>query len=160
MMTELEHPSLSTQDERIMAGLSHLSIIVPMAGLIAPIVVWVTSKDKSEYVAFQALQAMAYQISLILLYMIGWACYGFSFFGMFLTIPFAPPEGSTEAPSPLFFVSMFFPFIIMGLIFLLFITLGIYGIIGGIMSFQGKPFRYIVIGKMVEKFRDNTKDDA
>ena len=159
-MSEQDHPSLTTQDERIMAGLSHISIIIPMAGLVAPIVIWVTQKDKSEYVAFQSLQALAYQISLILLYMIGWACYGVSFFGMFLTIPFMPPEGSTEAPSPFFFVFMFLPFIIMGLIFLVFIALGFYGVIGGVLCFKGQPFRYSVIGKMVERFRDNKENKS
>ena len=159
-MTALEHPSLTTQDERIMAGLSHISIVIPMAGLVAPIVIWVTQKDKSDYIAFQSLQALAYQISLILMYIIGWACYALSFFGMFLAIPFAPAEGSAEAAATIFVVATIFPFIIFGLIFLVFIALGIYGLIGGVMTLQGKPFRYLIIGKMVEKFRDNSKENA
>ena len=159
-MTEQYHPSLTTQDERVMAGLAHISIILPMMGLLAPIFIWVTQKDKSEYVAFQSLQALAYQFSLFLLYLIGWGCYAFSFFGMFLAIPFAPPEGSTEMPSPLFFVSAFLPFIVFGLVFLVFIALGIYGVIGGVMCFKGQPFRYMVIGKMVEKFKDNAEENS
>ena len=159
-MSEQYHPSLTTQDERIMAGLSHLSIIIPMVGLLAPITIWVTQREKSEYVAFQSLQALAYQIALIFIYMVGWACYAVSFFGMFLTIPFMPLEGSTEMPSPFFFVSAFLPFIVIGLVFLLFAALAIYGIIGGVMSFKGQPFRYMVVGRMVERFTDNNKENS
>ena len=52
-----------SQDERIMAALSHATALLPFMGVIAPIVIWVTQKDKSQYVAFQALQAMAYQLN-------------------------------------------------------------------------------------------------
>ena len=36
-----------TQDERVMAALSHLSVFIPLFGVIAPIVIWVTQKEKS-----------------------------------------------------------------------------------------------------------------
>jgi uncharacterized Tic20 family protein len=54
-----------TQDERVMAALSHASALLPMMVIIAPIIIWVTQKEKSQYVAFQSLQAIAYQLSMI-----------------------------------------------------------------------------------------------
>jgi uncharacterized Tic20 family protein len=57
-----------TQDDRIMAALSHITVILPFFGVVAPIIIWVTQKEKSQYVAFQALQALAYQLSLIVFY--------------------------------------------------------------------------------------------
>ncbi len=50
------------QEERIMAALSHGSVVLFGAGVIAAIVLWVTQKEKSAYVAFQALQATVYQM--------------------------------------------------------------------------------------------------
>ena len=151
-MTEEKSPQMSPQDERVMAGISHISALIPMMGLFAPIIIWVTQKDKSEYVAFQSLQALAYQLSMILAYFIGWGCYMFSFFGIFTAIPFMPPEGSTSPGSPLVMIPMILPFIVMGGIFLCGFLLIVYGIIGAVQTFQGKPFRYLLIGKWVERY--------
>ena len=138
-----------TQDERVMAALSHISALLPMMGVIAPIVIWVTQKEKSKYVAFQALQALAYQLTMILAWFVGMGCYMFSFFGTFFTIPFS---GSSQSPSPLFALGFIIPFLVFGAIFIGGFIFVIYGIVGAVMAFQGKPFRYVLIGNRVERF--------
>jgi uncharacterized Tic20 family protein len=156
-MTEIEHASLTTQDERVMAGLAHLSALIPMMGMIAPIVIWVTQKENSKYVAFQSLQALAYQITMVIASFIGWACYGISFFGIFFTIPFAATPGSTEQVSPLAIVPALFPFLTFGLIFFSgFILIG-YAIYGGVRAFMGKPFRYLLVGNWVDRYLNPQK---
>ncbi len=71
-----------TQDERIMAALAHIALIIPYAGLVVPAIVWITQKDKSRWIRFQALQALAYQVALMLLWFVGIACYVASAFSM------------------------------------------------------------------------------
>jgi hypothetical protein len=44
------------QDEHIMAALAHGSILLPMTGVIVPIVIWITQREKSRYVASQFFQ--------------------------------------------------------------------------------------------------------
>ena len=139
------------QDERVMAALSHISALLPMMGIIAPIVIWVTQKEKSKYVAFQALQALAYQLSMFLAYFIGMGCYMFSFFGTFFTIPFSD---SSQSASPLIALGFIIPFLVFGAIFIGGFIFIIYGIVGAVMAFQGKPFRYIIIGNRVERFME------
>jgi uncharacterized Tic20 family protein len=141
-----------TQDERVMAALSHASALLPMMGVIAPIVIWVTQKEKSKYVAFQSLQALAYQLSMILAYFVGMGCYMFSFFGTFFSIPFSSSSGSSESANPLFMLMFAIPFLVMGVVFIGGFLFVIYGVIGAVMTFQGKPFRYMFIGKRVEHF--------
>jgi uncharacterized Tic20 family protein len=63
-----------------MAALAHIAAIVPFMGVIAPIIIWATQKDKSEYVAFQSLQAVAYQLVMILAWFVGMGCYMLSSF--------------------------------------------------------------------------------
>ena len=138
-----------TQDERVMAALSHISALLPMVGVIAPIVIWITQKDKSKYVAFQALQALAYQLIMILAWFIGMGCYMLSFFGTFFTIPFSD---SSQSASPLFALGFIIPLLVFGAIFIGGFFFIIYGIVGAVMAFQGKPFRYIIIGNRVERF--------
>ncbi len=143
------------QDERVMAALSHVSALLPMMGVIAPIVIWVSQKEKSKYVAFQALQALAYQLSMILAYFIGMGCYMLSFFGTFLTIPFAD---SAQSENPLFVLGFLIPMLVFGLIFIGGFFFVIYGVIGAVMAFQGKPFRYAIIGNRVERFMQPKQD--
>lgn len=146
-----------TQDERVMAALSHASALLPMMGVIAPIIIWVTQKEKSRYVAFQSLQALAFQLSMIAAWFVGMGCYMLSFFGTFITIPFASPSGDQSA-NPLLGLAFIVPFLVFGAIFIGGFLFVIYGIIGAIMTFQGKPFRYVFIGNRVERFMQPTQD--
>jgi len=56
-MEDKAEPSLHTQDERIMAAMAHATIIFSAVGLIGPLIIWGTQREKSEFLAFQALQA-------------------------------------------------------------------------------------------------------
>lgn len=142
--------SIPSQNDKIMAALAHISAILPFMGVIAPIVIWATQKDKSEYVAFQALQAVAYQLVMILAWFIGMGCYMFSFFGTFVFIPFA--EGSGNEVSPFFMLGFLLPFITMGALFIGSGIFVLYGLIGAIQVFQGKDFRYLIIGNRLAKY--------
>ena len=144
-----------TQDERVMAALSHISALLPMMGIIAPIVIWVTQKEKSKYVAFQSLQALAYQLGMILAWFVGMGCYMLSFFGTFFTLPFSDPSPSA---SPLFALGFIIPFLVFGIIFIGGFFFVLYGVVGAVMVFQGKLFRYAIIGKRVERFMQPKQD--
>jgi hypothetical protein len=96
-MTQDIRPSAGpNQEEKVMAALAHIAILLPLMGLVAPIVIWATQKDKSAYVNFQALQAVAYQVSLILVWFLGMGCYICSFFGTVFLIPAGPPWPTVE----------------------------------------------------------------
>ena len=143
-----EQNSVSSQNDKIMAALAHISAIIPFMGVVAPIVIWATQKDKTEYVAFQALQAVAYQLLMISTWFVGMGCYMPSSISMFLGIPLAGSNGGRVDPSiaPLFAVGFMFPFIILGAIFVGGALFIIYGIIAAVQVFQGKDFRYRIIG--------------
>ncbi|MBN2501274.1 MAG: DUF4870 domain-containing protein [Anaerolineales bacterium] len=152
-MTENPASSAPIQNDKIMAALAHVSAILPFMGVIAPIVIWITQKDKSEFVAFQALQAIAYQLLMIFAWFVGMGCYMFSFFSIFLTIPFAGSSGEVDPTvAPFFLTGFFIPFIIFGAIFIGGAIFIIYGIVGAIMTFQGRNFHYIVIGKQLARY--------
>ncbi len=140
-----------TQDERVMAGLSHISALLPLMGVIAPIVIWVTQKDKSRFVAFQSLQALAYQLVMILAWFVGMGCYMASFFSTFFFITFMSSD-SAGPGNLLFGLGFLTPFLVFGLIFLGGFLFIIYGIVGAVLAFQGRDFRYFILGRQVERF--------
>jgi uncharacterized Tic20 family protein len=152
-MTENSVASVPAQNDKIMAALAHVSALLPLMGVIAPIVIWATQKDKSDFVAFQALQAIVYQLLMILAWFVGMGCYMLSFFSMFLTIPFSGSSGDVNPTvAPFVIVGFFVPFIILGAIFIGGAIFVLYGVFGAIMTFQGKNFHYIVIGKQLARY--------
>ncbi len=150
----MENPSppslLSPQDERIIAALAHISVLLPLIGVIAPIVIWVTQKERSRFVAFQALQAIAYQLLLVLIWFGGMACY----MGSFVLTIFGGVILSARITGP--GVAFFLPFVLLFGILLLMLVFVIYGIVAAVLTFQGKDFRYALIGQWVERYTQRT----
>jgi len=147
----------ATQDERILAALAHASVILPFWGLIGAIVIWVTQREKSRFVSFQALQGVAYQLVLVLGGLLGFACYMCSFLGVFLLMPvgFLATEGTTEPGTIGGLVAMLatsFPFCILGLFMLVGLAFVLYGLYGAVRVLQGHDFRYVVIGPWLERY--------
>jgi len=71
---------MSAQDERTWSMLAHLSILLSLitgiGGPLAALVIWLVYKDKSQRVAFHALQSFWYQIVWIVILAVGWTITG------------------------------------------------------------------------------------
>jgi uncharacterized Tic20 family protein len=71
---------MSAQDERTWSMLAHLSILLSLitgiGGPLAALVIWLVYKDKSQRVAFHALQSFWYQIAWIVILAVGWTITG------------------------------------------------------------------------------------
>lgn len=71
---------MATQEERTWSVLSHLSIFLNLVtgflGPVAALIVWLVYRDRSRMVAFQALQAMWYQVAWFVILGAGWALTG------------------------------------------------------------------------------------
>ena len=75
------HPaSMSAQEEKSWAVLAHLSLFLNLftgfLGPVAALVIWLVYKDRSQKVAFHALQSMWYQVAWLVLLGAGWAFTG------------------------------------------------------------------------------------
>ena len=72
---------MSVQDERTWSMLAHLSILVSIitgiGGPIAAFVIWLVYKEKSQRVAFHALQSLWYQVVWIAILTLGWTITAF-----------------------------------------------------------------------------------
>ncbi len=149
-MTDTPAPS---QDERVMAALAHGTSILFFLGLISPIIIWITQKDKSEYLRFQALQAIALQAAMILGWFLGMACYMcsiFSFVG--LTIPTSGYEQTNPAVPGIFGLGFLLPMLVMFAIFGFQGIFSIYGLAGAVQTLRGRSFEYLVIGPRVRRY--------
>lgn len=133
---------LST-DLKLMALISHLSILIPNIGIMAPVIIWATSRKRSNFVRFHALQSIFFQLIFFILMMF------FIIVGIIMmlsAILWTALHASTE-PGMLFFLSMFFMF----MYFPLWIIFGVYAVVASVKSYRGKIFKYAIIGKIIER---------
>jgi len=144
--------NLPQQDERIMAALAHISAFLPMMGLIAPVLIWLLQKDKSPFVRFQALQAIAYQIAMLVAYFLGMGCYMVFFFLTFFTLPFAGSEGLSGVGGIVALVLFLLPVAVMGLMFLGGLAFISYAVVAAVATIRGRHFRYAILGAKIERF--------
>ena len=72
--------SMSAQEEKSWSVLAHLSLFLNLftgfLGPVAALVIWLVYKDRSQKVAFHALQSMWYQVAWLVLLGAGWAFTG------------------------------------------------------------------------------------
>ena len=139
------------QGERHMAALAHGSIILGVltsgvGGIFAAMIIWLTQREKSTYVAYQALQALVYQTTTLLLTFLG-----FCLWGVFFTITIVPPMAANpglyqNAPPSSIWVGMF----MLICPFALWLVTLLYGIWGAVRCYSGADFQYMVIGKLLE----------
>src|SRR3954469_4343674 len=71
---------ISTQEERTWSVLSHLSMFLNLLtgflGPVAALIIWLVYRDRSQKVAFHALEAMWYQIGWLVILAVGWTVTG------------------------------------------------------------------------------------
>ncbi len=127
--------ALSTSDERMWAMLAHLSILLNLVsgflGVIAALLIYLDYRNRSKYVAYQAMQAFVFQL-------IWW------FGGGLLT-------GFIWAVTGILSIAIVGLFLIplACLVSLIPLAALVYGIVGAVDCNSGKDFRYWLIGDWV-----------
>ena len=120
---------MSAQDERTWSVLSHLSVLLSLVtgigGPIAALVIWLVYKDRSQRVAFHALQSLWYQVAWAVILFVGWSI---TFILMFVLIGFLLV--------PVMAIASLVPFV--------------HQCYAAYKVYQGVDYRYPVIADMVE----------
>jgi uncharacterized Tic20 family protein len=137
-----------TSDERMMAALAHFF------GILGALIIWAIQKDKSRFVRFQATQALAFDLIVMLFMFIVFFCvFGVMFLGMFGTILAGLNNtAQSENFSWLMVLPMIFPFLMVTCIFPFSIALFVARIVAAISVLNGNDFRYPFLGTSVEQF--------
>ena len=135
------------QDERIMTAIAHGSIIAGGFGIVAAAIIWLTQRERSGYVRFQALQATAYQFVGMLATILAWTCWG-CLYALSLIPLVRDPQAFEDAPPPIFWISLIsviLPIAFMALWWLC-------GLYAGLRTLQGHEFQYVWIGSIVRRY--------
>ena len=136
-----DYPSrpMAPGDERTWGLLAHLSVLLNLftgfAGPIASFVIYLVYKDRSRFVAYQALQSTIFQLL--------WWFGGGVLIGLIWVV--------VGVLSMLLVGILLIPFALVATLFLALLPLGslVYGVVGGIQVSQGQDFKYWLIGDWV-----------
>ncbi len=137
-----------TSDERVMAALSHFF------GLIAALIIWATQKDKSRFLRFQSLQAMAFDAVLMIVFLVMTVCLmGVTFIGVLAAVYSAAQfTGSPDSFFPLGLGSMLLPLAMYFFIMPVSLAALLVRTIAAVSVASGHDFRYPLIAGRVEAF--------
>ena len=120
---------MSAQDERTWSMIAHLSVLLSLVtgigGSIAALVIWLVYKDRSQRVAFHALQSLWYQVAWAVILFVGWSI---TFILMFVLVGFLLV--------PVMAIASLVPFV--------------HQCYAAYKVYQGVDYRYPVIADMVE----------
>lgn len=139
-----------TEDERVLAALSHASIvanIVNLVGMIATAVIWTMQRDRSRYVRAHALQALVYQGTVLVVGMLLILAWGLCLVLSLLPVMLRPDLYDMTNPPRSFWLAL------LGLVLPIGfgIVCTIYGLYGAYRVYHGRPFRYPLVGRLVRR---------
>lgn len=133
-----------TSDEKTMATLAHILQVV--AWWIAPLIIFLTKRD-SKFVSFHALQALLWQLVLLVVWMVGFCGWFVLMFATIFSTAMKPIHDQTP-PVAFFVVFPLFWLFLMG-IWMLNLVLAI---VYGIKASRGEWAGYPVIGRWARNF--------
>jgi uncharacterized Tic20 family protein len=140
------------------AGVCHATAILQLWGMIMPIIVWFSQKDRSARLKFQSMQAFVYQVIVMAAYIISYI----GFFAVYIAmIAILAASGfvsdpSQTAVSPVFEII----FIVIMALFMLFwlawmILYPAYLIMAAVATvrtLRGHDFKYPLLGRLINKW--------
>jgi uncharacterized Tic20 family protein len=147
----MSEQAIVTQNERGLAGLAHGSILLGaftggVGGILAALVIWLSQKEKSAYVARQSLQALAYQAVTFLITMAVWCCWGLVWMVSIMAPLASNPHAYEDTPPATLWIGL----VLMIIPLAVWVLIVLYGLYGAARCFGGHDFKYAIIGNWVE----------
>jgi uncharacterized membrane protein len=147
-------PITVTQDEGLLAGIALLF------GWLAALIVWVTQKDKSRFVRFQAVQAIVFDLLVVIITILVAGLVTMIIIGVLLLgisdLAVLGSQGNPSAETVRTVVAWMtaIPFLIACIFGPISLVILAARIIAAVQTFQRKNFRYPWLGALVERSMD------
>ena len=137
--------SNAAREERNLSALAHTLAILPPLGVILGLGAYVRHKDDNHELAFQGVQAAAYQVLISISLVAIWMLWGWAYATIFIPTFTAVDPVVSAPPAPVFsFASLSVPV----LVWLMF---GVAGILAGQRINRGIHYRYPILGAWLEQ---------
>lgn len=165
---EITETEMEAWEDNWVGGVCHSTAILQLWGMIIPLIVWFSQKDRSIKLRFQAMQAMLYQLIAMIIYMASMAAYMGSFFLMFAGMAILgfdnPSPPSNENMPPLLGITLFIFLAVIAIVILVMMVGGpIYILVAGIASIltvRGRDFHYPILGNLIAKRMNAPQEES
>ncbi len=140
----IDYPPVdTTSEERMLGALSHVF------GFVVALVIYLTQKDKSRFLRFQALQAVAFDVVVFVAFLVSIGCLvAFLAIGGAVGVAGADQEG---ALSGLFLsLTIIIPIAANCVVFALVLAVLVLRVVAAVNVYQGKNFHHRWLGDRVE----------
>lgn len=134
-------------ENRLLAALAHGSVVAQGIGILVGILVYLTQQEKSRYVAYQGLQAAVYQLVNLIISIGMWVIWGVIYGVSMIPLIKQAETNPDAAPPAIFWISMML--MVIPLVYM--VLVGLYGLWGAVRTWQGKDFKYLILGNWLEK---------
>ena len=134
-------------ENRLLAALAHGSVVAQGIGILVGILVYLTQREKSRYVAYQGLQAAVYQLINLIIVIGLWLAWGILYGLSMIPLIMQAEKNPDAAPPAIFWISMLL--MVIPLVYM--VLVGMYGLWGAVQTWQGKDFKYLLLGNWLEK---------
>jgi uncharacterized Tic20 family protein len=143
------------------ASMSHAIVILTIWGMFLPLAVWLTERDRSTRLRFQALQALLYQAAQAALFVVSYAVYTFALIALAAATLWLSASGSDAMQLlPVMLVAFLILLVFALLIALLLPLFQIFGQWAALRIAQGRDYRYPVLGRWLERRLANSRAEG
>lgn len=146
------------QDDRLIAALCHASVLASIFGLFVPLSVWLSQRERSPLLRFQALQALVYNLAGLFVLFLFYACWIgniFSIFPLSLLGTLISNLSDSNGSGVLILLFMLLPFgvafLMMGAAWIGGPLYIIYSLYGAVRVLNGHNFHYLLVGRWVAR---------
>jgi len=144
---------IEEHEDRWITAMGHISVIIMLWGILAPLTAWILQGKRSLFLKFQSIQTIVYQAGATLLYFGAMFIY---MFGFFIFIALTGFGGNMNLNSSVGIVGLVILIASMLIAILVVLILPLFHILGqwaGYRVLKGDNFRYPLVGKLVEKWQ-------
>ncbi|MGZ9226524.1 MAG: DUF4870 domain-containing protein [Anaerolineales bacterium] len=137
---------------RWVAAMGHVSILILLWGMLAPLAVWMLQGKQSLFLKFQSIQTLVYQAFTTVIYLIGGFLYLFGFLWLIIGMG---GSGELHPNSWMGIVSIIVFGVCLLISFVLILSVPLLHILGqwaGYRVLKGDDYRYPLVGRLVEKW--------
>jgi len=141
---------------RWVAAMGHISVLIMIWGMLAPLTAWILYGKRSLFLKFQSIQTLVYQALVTILYFAGTFLY---IGGLFAVLVSTGTLGLSESGSSVGIVGIVIFGTMLacgGVIILVIPLLHILGQWAGYRVLKGDDYRYPVVGRLVHKWISKT----
>jgi uncharacterized Tic20 family protein len=147
------------REDRWVVAMGHISVIIAVWGMLAPLTAWMLQGKRSFFLKFQSVQTLIYQIFVTLLFLGAGAIYVFGFFLLVVITGFGE-NAALNSSTGMGGLVVLFGSMLTGTVIVLIVPLfHIMGQWAGYRVLKGDDYHYPVFGNLVEKRMSKSGDE-